>query len=81
MPRKYINHVWILFGFVKNSQDKKTNFLKVHAPWEILARYADILNLQRPVKVEGYLILVLIIDHNYLLEIHMHIICRWSTGE
>ena len=23
----------------------------MHAPWEILARYADILNLQRPVKV------------------------------
>ena len=39
------------FSSLQTSQDRKTNFLKVHAPWDILARYADILNLQRPIKV------------------------------
>ena len=49
------NQVFELLLF-QTSQDKKTNFLKVHAPWEILARYTDILNLRRPVKVKSIFI-------------------------
>ena len=35
----------------KQSADKRTNFLKISAPWHILARYAEILNLKKPIKV------------------------------
>jgi len=33
------------------SADKKTNFLKISAPWELLTKYAEILNLKMPIKV------------------------------
>jgi len=29
----------------------KINYVKVHAPWIILAKYAEILNLKMPIKV------------------------------
>uniref|UniRef100_A0A3B4A541 Anoctamin n=1 Tax=Periophthalmus magnuspinnatus TaxID=409849 RepID=A0A3B4A541_9GOBI len=32
------------------SKDQKTYFLKVHAPWEVLAKYADILKVKVPFK-------------------------------
>ncbi|KAJ8272189.1 hypothetical protein COCON_G00110480 [Conger conger] len=33
------------------SEDMKTYFLKVHAPWEVLATYADVLKIKVPFKV------------------------------
>ena len=38
-------------SFLQRSADKKTNFLKVFAPWELLKRYAEIFNLKKPIKV------------------------------
>uniref|UniRef100_A0A3B3X1S1 Anoctamin n=1 Tax=Poecilia mexicana TaxID=48701 RepID=A0A3B3X1S1_9TELE len=32
------------------SKDHKTYFLKIHAPWEVLATYADVLNIKVPFK-------------------------------
>lgn len=32
------------------SKDQKTYFLKIHAPWEVLAKYAGILNIKVPFK-------------------------------
>ncbi|XP_008310269.1 anoctamin-5 isoform X1 [Cynoglossus semilaevis] len=33
------------------SQDGKTYFVKVHAPWEVLATYADVLKIKVPFKI------------------------------
>ncbi|KAG7468367.1 hypothetical protein MATL_G00142180 [Megalops atlanticus] len=33
------------------SEDQKTYFLKIHAPWEVLATYADVLKIKVPFKV------------------------------
>ncbi|XP_054933950.2 anoctamin-5-like [Dermacentor andersoni] len=35
------------------SRDGKTNFLKVHAPWEVLINYAEKLHLRMPIKKRG----------------------------
>ncbi|RXG56579.1 hypothetical protein Avbf_09926 [Armadillidium vulgare] len=35
----------------KDSESGQMYFVKVHAPWEILTRYAEILKLKKPVKV------------------------------
>ncbi|XP_077492339.1 anoctamin-4-like [Amblyomma americanum] len=35
------------------SQDGKTNFLKIHAPWEVLLQYAEKLHLRLPIKKRG----------------------------
>ncbi|XP_064081291.1 anoctamin-5-like isoform X3 [Macrobrachium nipponense] len=32
------------------SQDGMTYFVKIHAPWDLLARYAEILKLKKPIK-------------------------------
>lgn len=32
------------------SKDQKTYFLKIHAPWEVLAKYADILKIKVPFR-------------------------------
>ncbi|XP_054900801.1 anoctamin-5b isoform X1 [Poeciliopsis prolifica] len=32
------------------AKDHKTYFLKIHAPWEVLATYADVLNIKVPFK-------------------------------
>uniref|UniRef100_A0A0K8SKC7 Anoctamin n=2 Tax=Lygus hesperus TaxID=30085 RepID=A0A0K8SKC7_LYGHE len=34
----------------KESFDQKTYFLKVHVPWKLLTRYAEIMNLKMPIK-------------------------------
>uniref|UniRef100_A0AAY4BUM9 Anoctamin n=1 Tax=Denticeps clupeoides TaxID=299321 RepID=A0AAY4BUM9_9TELE len=36
--------------FLQNSDDGKTYFLKVHAPWDVLATYADVLKVKVPFK-------------------------------
>lgn len=33
------------------SEDGKTYFIKIHAPWEVLATYADVLKIKAPFKV------------------------------
>uniref|UniRef100_A0A8C4HYC6 Anoctamin n=1 Tax=Dicentrarchus labrax TaxID=13489 RepID=A0A8C4HYC6_DICLA len=33
-----------------DSKDQKTYFLKIHAPWEVLATYADVLKIKVPFK-------------------------------
>ncbi|GAB6023958.1 hypothetical protein CHUAL_008688 [Chamberlinius hualienensis] len=35
------------------SQDGKTFFLKIHAPWEVLTRYAELMNFKMPIKIEN----------------------------
>lgn len=35
----------------QESEDGKTFFLKIHAPWEVLATYADVLKIKVPFKV------------------------------
>ncbi|XP_042205000.1 anoctamin-4-like isoform X3 [Homarus americanus] len=32
------------------SQDGETYFVKIHAPWDLLVRYAEIMNLKKPIK-------------------------------
>lgn len=34
----------------QDSKDKKTYFLKIHAPWDVLATYADVLKIKVPFK-------------------------------
>ncbi|XP_077492136.1 anoctamin-4-like [Amblyomma americanum] len=35
------------------SRDGKTNFLKIHAPWKVLVKYAEKLHLRMPIKKRG----------------------------
>ncbi len=35
----------------QESEDGKTSFVKIHAPWEVLATYADVLKIKVPFKV------------------------------
>ena len=39
------------FSYFQASQDHKTSFMKIHAPNIVLERYADIVNMQKPIKV------------------------------
>lgn len=34
----------------KQSQDGQTYFVKIHAPWDLLVRYAEIMKLKKPIK-------------------------------
>ncbi|XP_069078042.1 anoctamin-5 isoform X3 [Pleurodeles waltl] len=34
----------------KESENGKINFVKIHAPWEILTTYAEVLNIKSPIK-------------------------------
>lgn len=36
---------------VQTSQDGKTFFVKVHTPWELLAKEAELIYLKMPIKV------------------------------
>lgn len=47
--------LWLLISlpplhFPQDSDDGKTYFLKIHAPWEVLATYADVLKVKVPFK-------------------------------
>lgn len=35
---------------LKHSDDRKTYYLKIHAPWEVLATYAEVLKIKVPFK-------------------------------
>ena len=39
--------------YLQESQDGKTNFVKVHAPWDVLTRMAELMNLKMPIKVSS----------------------------
>lgn len=47
-----ISHLLIFFinGFLKESDDHKTYYLKIHAPWKVLATYASVLKIKVPFK-------------------------------
>ncbi|XP_030056565.1 anoctamin-5 isoform X2 [Microcaecilia unicolor] len=34
----------------KESEDGKTYFVKIHAPWQVLSTYAEVLNIKMPIK-------------------------------
>lgn len=36
--------------FIQNSEDGRTYFVKIHAPWEVLVTYAEVLGIKMPVK-------------------------------
>ncbi|XP_031756252.1 anoctamin-5 isoform X3 [Xenopus tropicalis] len=36
----------------KESENGKTYFVKIHAPWEVLTTYAEVLNLKMPLKAD-----------------------------
>ena len=42
--------VWLF----QHSQDGKTHFVKVHAPWEVLSRLAEIMSIKMPIKVHNH---------------------------
>ncbi|CAH1799995.1 unnamed protein product, partial [Owenia fusiformis] len=35
----------------ENSQDGKTIFIKIHAPWDVLARYAELMRIKMPIEL------------------------------
>uniref|UniRef100_A0A8C6UVA6 Anoctamin n=1 Tax=Neogobius melanostomus TaxID=47308 RepID=A0A8C6UVA6_9GOBI len=39
----------------KESEDGKTYFVKIHAPWEVLATYADVLKIKAPFRADDIL--------------------------
>lgn len=39
-----------LYFHDQESEDGKTYFVKIHAPWEVLATYADVLKIKVPFK-------------------------------
>ncbi|XP_041416945.1 anoctamin-5 isoform X2 [Xenopus laevis] len=36
----------------KESENGKTYFIKIHAPWEVLTTYAEVLNIKMPIKAD-----------------------------
>lgn len=40
----------LTFVVFQESKDQKTYFLKIHAPWDVLATYAEVLNIRFPFK-------------------------------
>lgn len=41
-----------LFFYIQNSENGKTCFVKIHAPWEVLVTYAEVLGMKMPIKQE-----------------------------
>lgn len=39
------------FNSHQESEDGKTSFVKIHAPWEVLSAHADVLKIKVPFKV------------------------------
>ena len=71
-----LNVIW----YFQTSQDGRTNFLKVHAPQPVLERYADIINMQKPIKARSMFCLIVL--KNLYLEIYLHILWwRADRGE
>uniref|UniRef100_A0A7N6A8I8 Anoctamin n=1 Tax=Anabas testudineus TaxID=64144 RepID=A0A7N6A8I8_ANATE len=49
---KYLQFSFLFyFCFYQDSKDQKSYFLKIHAPWDVLATYADVLKIKVPFKV------------------------------
>lgn len=44
--------IFLTFEFVQK-EGEEVHFLKVHAPYEVLTRYAEILKVRMPVKKVG----------------------------
>ena len=64
-----------LFSYFQTSQDGRTNFLKVHAPEPVLERYADIINMQKPIKAR-YMFCKIVYNFFFYIEIYLHILWR-----
>lgn len=59
----------------QDSKDQKTYFLKIHAPWDVLATYAEILNIRFPFKENdiphGHDVHLDVISHPFRLPHHI----------
>jgi len=42
------------FMFFQESFDEHTFFVKIHAPWPVVTRYAELMNLKMPIKVGDF---------------------------
>lgn len=42
--------LFCLFFFMQDSEDGRTYFVKIHAPWEVLVTYAEVLGIKMPIK-------------------------------
>lgn len=42
--------MFVVSDSTQESKDKKTYFLKIHAPWDVLATYAEVLKIKVPFK-------------------------------
>ena len=40
-----------MFVLFQDNSDVKTRFVKIHAPWHLLTKYAEILAVKMPVRV------------------------------
>ncbi|NPA98334.1 MAG: hypothetical protein GXO43_03050 [Crenarchaeota archaeon] len=36
---------------LQHSQDGKVHFVKIHAPWDVLTRMAELMSIKMPIKV------------------------------
>lgn len=44
------NKIYSFIFLYQDSKDQKTYFLKIHAPWDVLATFADVLKIKVPFK-------------------------------
>lgn len=45
------NFLSLCLILIQNSEDGKTFFVKIHAPWEVLLTYAEVLGIKMPIKL------------------------------
>ena len=44
-------YLWIHYDSTQHSQDGKVHYVKIHAPWDVLTRMAELMNIKMPIKV------------------------------
>ena len=64
--------LWVLIFILFNlfhpqlSQDGKSHYVKIHAPWEVLTRVAELIGLKMPIKVSTVYTFLIELFHIYL---------------